>query len=155
VWSVRVLTLVTVFVILTTTWWAYFIGPATVKRLDASRRVAWVGAHLPFHAALLGLSVGLSLAVVDSDLLNDDATILALLTGPAALVAASLAIMAKIAGDRRFPVKASGTLALVLVAVVAALIDSSPMATVIMIAVVWLGFTLAVSPRRTAVSPNF
>jgi hypothetical protein len=29
------------------------------------------------------------------------------------------------------------------------------MVTVIMIAVVWLGFTLAVSPRRTAVSPNF
>jgi low temperature requirement protein LtrA len=155
VWSVRVLTLVTVFVILTTTWWAYFIGPATVKRLDANSRVAWVGTHLPFHAALLGLSVGLSLAVVDSDLLNDDATILALLTGPAALVAASLAIMAKIAGDRRFPVKASGTLALVLVAVVAALMDFSSMVTVIMIAVVWLGFTLAVSPRRTAVSPNF
>jgi low temperature requirement protein LtrA len=155
VWSVQVLTLVTVFVILTTTWWAYFIGPATVKRLDARSRVAWVAAHLPFHAALLGLSVGLSLAVVDSDLLDDDATILALLTGPAALVAASLALMARIAGDRRFPVKAAGAGALVGVAVLAAATDAPSSVTVIMIAVVWLGFTLAVSPRRSVASPNF
>ena len=56
--------------------------------------MAWVTAHLPFHVALLGLAVGLSLAVVGSDLLNDSASVAALLTGPAALVAVSLAVMA-------------------------------------------------------------
>jgi low temperature requirement protein LtrA len=155
VWSVRVIALATVFVILTTTWWAYFIGPATVKRLEGRARMAWVTAHLPFHAALLALAVGLSLAVVGSVLLNDAASVAALLTGPAALVAVSLAVMAGVAGDRRFPVKATGAGALIVVALGAWIVDSPPTPTTIVIAVVWLGFTLAASPRREIESPNF
>ena len=155
VWSVRVIALVTVFVILTTTWWAYFIGPATVKRLEGRARMAWVTAHLPFHVALLGLAVGLSLAVVGSDLLNDSASVAALLTGPAALVAVSLAVMAWVADDHRLPIKASGAVALIAVAVGAWIVDSQSTPTTIVIAVVWLGFTLAASPRSSITSSNF
>ena len=155
VWSVRVIALVTVFVILTTTWWAYFIGPATVKRLEGRARMAWVTAHLPFHVALLGLAVGLSLVVVGSDLLNDSASVAALLTGPAALVAVSLAVMAWVAEDRSLPIKAAGALALVAVAVGAWIVDSQSTPTTIVIAVVWLGFTLAASPRSSITSSNF
>ena len=111
--------------------------------------MAWVTAHLPFHVALLGLAVGLSLAVVGSDLLNDSASVAALLTGPAALVAVSLAVMAgsqttiacRSRRQRRGPHRSRG-----------GRLDRgfSVHPTTIVIAVVWLGFTLAASPRSSS-----
>ncbi len=131
-----------VLVILTTTWWAYFIGPVNVTGLGGRRRVAWVAAHLPLHVALLGLALGLGKLLVGSDTSHDATSIGVLLTGPGALVAGSIAVLAWLGGDRSARVQVLAARALVGLAVIGALVDIEVTAGAYALAVTWLIFTV-------------
>jgi low temperature requirement protein LtrA len=126
VWSVELVAVGAALVLLVATFWSYFTGPVKVVQLTGRRRLVWIAAHWSLHVGLLGLAVGLSKLLVDSKSLYAPDAVPALLTGPAILITASLAILAAVVGLGRWRITAIAAALVAAVAVVAALADIPP-----------------------------
>ncbi|MFM2438008.1 MAG: hypothetical protein RLZ55_825 [Actinomycetota bacterium] len=125
-WSVELVAVGAALVLLVATFWSYFTGPVEVVQMQGRRRLLWIAAHWSLHVGLLGLAVGLSKLLVDSKTLHEPDAVTALLTGPALLIAASLAVLDLVVGRGRWRITAIAAAVVAATGVVAALADSPP-----------------------------
>jgi low temperature requirement protein LtrA len=137
-WSVRLWALLPLLGILVAVWWAYFTGPVDASSIGGRRRIIWVPAHWALHAALLALAVGLGKLMVNDSTLDDANAVTALLTGPAVLMAASLAVLDWVTHGPRLVPMTVATVILIVVMIVASSTSQRPTVTAYVVAMVTL-----------------
>ena len=114
--DVQLVSLVAALAILVAVFWIYFTGPVTVGALPGRRRLLWVPTHWALHVGLLALAVGLSKLLVGAKTLDDPANVFALLTAPALVVIAALALLDWVTRSRRWPILSVAAAGVALVA---------------------------------------
>jgi low temperature requirement protein LtrA len=127
-----------IMVLLVAMWWAYFLAHR-VQSFERGRRLAWVAAHVPLQVGILGLAVGLSKLLVDSDSLYS--SWLNLVGGPLVLVMVSLAALHGIAGLASAKAMSVGVVLLLVVLLVGELQAVAPLVLAYLLAAVSLGST--------------
>jgi low temperature requirement protein LtrA len=148
-WEVGLTALLAALLLLVATFWAYFTGPVGVTELAGRRRLVWVFGHWSLHVALLGVAVGLSKLLIDSQTLAEPGAVLALLTGPGVLIVASLALLDWVTAVPQWRILSVAAVLVCAVATASAVGELTPMVSMYAVAIIPL-VALAVGNRQSA-----